>query len=371
MVLEKAACKTIRIFLIVFLFSIPKHSLAYDAGMLTENAKKNKNFCSVNYSHINRNTPFSTYIEMKGTDGARYTPNTFRLKNKLWSLNLEAIKTGQIKTLKAFVINLAETKSFTKIKPFKPLTFHGKKPSWLSSYPPFQEGQFEIGMMLHAMAQSYAILKPHLSGSEEKIIFDWADASIKEMNSKPQLKGSYDIKASMAAGLTTWGLVSGRKDALRKGKSIYKSVINATDSKGRIKVFINPNIFYGKELRYLHMTNGYLAIAAWALDKSGDRSIRSDIKKRGNLVDGINFTTLAILDDKFRYEISKQQIEVDEMRSQTSSTYWQSFAHLEYMSALGITETDLPALKYTDTIKKRRGGYYSGFHGGYTSCLLD
>ena len=140
MILDNVTYNAIRVFLLVFLISVPKPSMAYDSGLLKANAKKNKNFCTINYSHINRNTPFSTYIEMKGTDGASYTPNTFRLKNKLWTLNLEAIKTGQIKKLKGFVISLAEAKSFTKIKPFKPLTFHGKKPSWLSSYPPFQEG---------------------------------------------------------------------------------------------------------------------------------------------------------------------------------------------------------------------------------------
>lgn len=356
------------IFALVSATLSPAH--AYDASNMKETLERNITHCKVNQSHIKRDTPFSTQIEMTNTELSRLSPNTFRLKNKIWSLNLEAIKTGKVSRLKSFTLNLASTKSFTKIKPFKPETFHGQKPSWLATYPPFQEGQFELGMMLHVMAQSYAILEPHLSENEKRIFLDWGDAAIKELTSRPKLKGAYDIRASMAAGLTTWGLVSGRKDANRKGKALYNEVIRSTDTKGRVKKFIDPSIYYGKELRYLHMTNGFLAITAWALYRAGDGSILADIKRRGNLVDGINFSTLAVLDASFREGISPKQIEVDEMRSQTSSTYWQSFAYLEYMAALGLTEKDLPALRYTNQIKKRGGGYYSGFHGGYTSCLL-
>lgn len=323
-----------------------------------------------NSNWLGNQSQIRTYpaISISGTDLAFYKVNAEPAINHLYRMNARALRSGDTSALKAFFMGMVTQNHFTKLTPFVPKTWEGKTPAWLRDYGKYNaldEASFSASILLIAAAQSYGVLKPGLSAAEKKAINAWGKKIYR--NAKSKGSKASDAKAVRAAGFTTWGAVSGDSPIFSAGVSLFGSVVSGIGRDGRDKYFSKPT-YAGRELKYFHMTYGFLSVAAWAIEKNGGKAFRKT-RGGGSLIDGLNFhLEMSFYPDR-RTRISRQQ-EVrylKKSRAVTAST----LSFIEFVRDAGITNGEMPLLDKALGYRNRGGnGFYSGYYGGYSTCIV-
>lgn len=305
-------------------------------------------------------------IAVSGTDLAFYKTNTEPTINLLYRMNVEVVRSGNPKKLKAFFMGMVSNNHFTKLSRFVPQTWEGTKPSWLKDYAKYNsydEGAFSGAVLLLAAAQSYGILKPHLSAKEQKAAKTWAKKLASVVKSKGS-KGS-DAKAVRAAAFTSWGAVAGDKSLYGSGVSLFKSVVGGISKSGSEKYFMAKK-FSGKELTYHNMTYGFLTVAAWAIENQGGKGFLYKRGGGGTLIDGLNFLLTQTYYPQKRTKISKkQQLKyVGKTHGVTASV----LSYFEFARSAGYSTQYIPLIN--KALSGRNSGFFSGYYGGYSTCLV-
>lgn len=347
-------------------------STSFDSVQMTSNAKKNTSYCNVGSwktSWLGPQSEAKSYAEisLSGTDLAHYRANVEQTTNLLYRMNVAATRSDQIAPLKEFMLSMAEQSHFTKLQPFRPTTWNGKKPSWLSSYNPYNEPVFYGAILLIAAAQSYAILEPHLTAQEQNLLKAWGEKIYDALSSAEDDKKGVDRMAAKAAGFTSWGLVTGNTQIFEAGQQLFHSTVETDINPNGSSRFFTRGKNKGLELKYMNMTYGFLSVAASALEAKDQQGFGYN-KGDGSLVDGLNYLISMSLDPSLRQDISQNQKYlkwVEKPRHVTAG----SWAFLEYATYSPTAVGGIP--KLNEALSYRKGkGFFSGYYGGYTSCLI-
>ena len=122
----------------------------------------------------------------------------------------------------------------------------------------------------------------------------------------------------------------------------------------------------GTELKYYHQTVGFMLASAWIIEKNGGKGVTLRAGG-GTVVDALNyFLTNAYFPDK-RQDMTKKQRQTEFLK-RSRDNFW-SMGYLEYARDSGISRSQSPLL-YRALVKRGASGFFAGFHGGYTSCIL-
>ncbi|QIE47758.1 hypothetical protein G5B38_19240 (plasmid) [Pseudohalocynthiibacter aestuariivivens] len=344
------------------------------AEVISANARQNRKFCNTHWDGgwLGPISSVRSYpaIKISGSDLAGYQSNADPVINLLHYFNVNAALNGKIEPLKGFVLQMAQHRQFSKLSVYRPKTWHGKVPSWLSSYNGLAEPAYSAALLLVPISHSYVLLEPYLTSEEKKLIRQWGSAIYKmSKNANDGTSGkarAYDRKAAKAAGFVSWGAASGDRSAYRDGVSLFRSVVRHISRDGSDD-FFTVGGHEGYELKYLNMTYGHLSIAAGVMESVGDSGFGYR-QGGGSLADGLNFLITQSFSASARTSISPKQNELrfaSRSRQVTDSTW----SFLEFAERSAAAQTTIPGLKRALGVRGAKG-FYGGHHGGYTSCLF-
>ncbi len=351
---------------------VSAQNTSFTEAQMASNAKRNAKYCNLgswNSSWLGPQNKARSYavISLSGTDLSYYRANVEQATNLLYRMNVAAARSNQIAPLKKFLLSMASQSHFTKLKPFRPTTWNGKKPSWISSYNPYNEPAFYGAILLIAAAQSYAILEPYLTAPEQKLLMSWGGKVFKASSTARDSKKGVDRMAAKAAGFVSWGLVSGNAHIFKKGQQLFRRTVKADITRNGRSRFFTRGYQKGRELKYMNMTYGFLSVAALALEAKGQQGFGFN-KGKGSLVDGLNYLISRSLDSSKRQRISKNQTYLKWLQKPRHVTTG-SWAFLEYAARSPTAVKGIPMLNKALSYRKGQG-FFSGYYGGYTSCLI-
>lgn len=342
------------------------------AEFMSSKAKTKGRFCSVQWdSWLGPKSAVRSYptVQISGTDLAAYRSNTDPVINLLHSLNVAVARGGSPEKLKSFLLNMASNRHFTELSPYRPETWHGKVPSWMSSYNRLAEPAYAAAHLLIPAAQSYALLEPHMTTSETKLLRSWGSAVVKTSKNARDgsREGAFDRRAAKAAGFVSWGAASGDNSAYRSGVTLFRGVIGSIRADGSDSYFTVSG-HEGQELKYLNMTYGFLSIAAAVMESRGEAAFGYSRGNGGSLADGLDFLITQSFEPSRRTKISRKQNEV-RFASRPRHVTDASWAFMEFAAMSPTVRKDVSGWKRA--LNVRGGvGFYGGHHGGYTSCLF-
>lgn len=339
---------------------------------MASNAKKNAKYCGLgnwNSSWLGPQSKARSHavISLSGTDLAYYRSNVEQATNLLYRMNVAAARSNRIAPLKKFMLSMATQSHFTKLSPFRPTTWNGTKPSWISSYNPYNEPAFYGAILLIAASQSYAILEPHLTAQEKQILKSWGEKVFKASSTARDSKKGVDRMAAKAAGFTSWGLVTGNSRVFKRGQQHFRSIVKGDIRKNGSSRFFTQGHQKGVELKYMNMTYGFLSVAASALEAKGQQGFGYNSGK-GSLIDGLNYLITRSFDPSQRQDISGKQSYLKWLQKPHHVTVG-SWAFLEYAAHSSAAAKGVPLLSKALSYRKGQG-FFSGYYGGYTSCLI-
>lgn len=344
-----------------------------DASYITAKAQKMGRFCSVqwNSAWLGPKSAVRSYPEVviSGADLAGWISNTDPMINLLHSLNVEAARTGSVDKLKSLMLGMASQRHFTKLQQYRPKTWNGTVPSWMSSYNGLAEPAYAAALFLVPAAHSYAILEPHLTANEKNLLKAWGTAIYKTShNARDGSKGkANDRQAAKAAGFVSWGAATEDRAIFRSGVSWFKGVVRNIKRDGRDHHFAVADYMHGRELKYLNMTYGQLSIAAAVMESTGQTGFGYK-NGGGSLADGLNFLISRSFDPAARQKISKNQADV-RFASQPRHVSVSSWSFMEFAALSSVVRQNVPLWKQALNVRGGKG-FYGGHHGGYTSCLF-
>jgi len=155
-------------------------SNAFAAQNITNSANKNARYCNLGpwnsgWLGPKKQAQSQPAITLSGTDLSYYKANVEPVITTLYRLNVSAVREGQVAPLKSYLLSMASKAHFTKVQPWSPQTYYGKKSDWLARYNAFNEPAFYGAIFLIAAAQSFAILEAHLSPQERQLLSAWGE----------------------------------------------------------------------------------------------------------------------------------------------------------------------------------------------------
>ncbi len=381
MVFQKSMLSNLYFLIVTFLLLIGiSHREAHagsgimQAQTISATARKMGRFCKLdwNSSWLGAKSAVRSYptVSVVGSDLAKYRANTDPMIALLHHYNVAAARSGDVGRLKALMLDMASKGHFTKLTPFKPKTWYGKKPSWLSTYNGFAEPAYSAAVFLGAAAQSFAILEPHLSDGEKKLIKSWGFKIFKaSQNARDDSKkNALDRRSGKAAGFTSWGAATGDAAVYRAGVSHFKYVVSHIKKDGRDDFFTVKDHMDGRELKYLSFTYGHLSIAAAVMESRGETGFGYRRSGSGSLADGLNYLITRSFDPSTRKYIAKNQQDV-RFASKPRQLTVSSWAYMEFAARSSYVRQNVPGWKRALSVRGRQG-FYGGHHGGYTSCLF-
>nr|WP_309503467.1 alginate lyase family protein [uncultured Roseovarius sp.] len=344
-----------------------------NADSMSAKAKNMGRYCKPywNSSWLGPKSAVRSYptVRALGTDLAKYKDNTGPMVALLHQYNVTAARTGNVSQLKSVMLDMAAKGHFTKLTPFKPQTWYGKKLSWLASYNGYAEPAYSAAVFLSAAAQSYALIEPQLSSDEKKLLKSWGSRIYRaSQNARDDSKkNALDRRAGKAAGFTSWGAATGDQKIYRAGVAHFKSVVGHIRRDGRDDFFTEKDFMDGRELKYLSFTYGHLSVAAAIMESRGEAGF-SYRKSGGTLADGLNYVISRSFDPSLRKHIAKKQEDV-RFASNPRHLTVSSWAYMEFAARSVYVRQNVPGWKRA-LLVRGNGGFYGGNHGGYTSCLF-
>lgn len=349
----------------------------YDGETLVHNVAENGPlYCALQSGLVSQDDArvFDSQI-IEGEDLALYVANSEPFLNNMLALNVHSLLTGEYGDLRQRFLNLVESGGFTHLEPYRPRLWNGQRTDWIDWYARNQsmsEPTYAAAILLASMAQSFGILRNQLTNEEREAAIRWGNAIYRATNIRGiGLDNGPDRRAAFAAAYTTWGAVTGSRQIFDRGVQLFRQGVDGIRSDGSEGFFVGSGSHQGYELQYQNMTYAMLAVAAWAIEKTGEPAFSYSRLGGGSLVDGINF----------HLEQSFSPIHRVRMQRNQSNTYWLrsarnrsdlSFAFMEFVADSGLTTSALPLLEDALALRTRGhpDGFFGGHHGGYTSCLL-
>ena len=352
----------------------------YDASELAESVARNADaYCRLgswnSFLGPEQDAVVHESLRIDGDDLAKYLANADPYMNLLLRLNVTALQNSDFDELRDHFMDVIENDGFTRLEPYRPVTWHGERVDWIGWYGrnlAMAEPAYYAALLMSAMAQSYGILRDQLNDDERAAVRRWGEkihraSDLREIRSERWA----DRRAAAAAGYTIWGAAVGDRRIFDRGVALFREGVHSIRADGSESDFVGARDHQGTELRYQHMTYALLAMAAWAMEKTGEPGFTYARSGRGSLIDGINFHLEQSFNPDSRTRMQRDQID----------TFWThrarnltdlSLAFIEYVVDAGLTTEEVPLLD--DALRRRSAGFPQGFfgshHGGYSSCLF-
>ena len=352
----------------------------FDASAMAENVTRNgDDYCRLgnwdSFLGPAQDAVVHQSLRIEGEDLAFYLANAEPYMNRLLRLNVMALRDSDYDALRTRFMDVIDNDGFTRLERYRPTMWHGERVDWIGWYArnmSMAEPAYYAALLMTVMAQSYGILRDHLSEEERAAARAWGErihraSDLREVRSERWA----DRRAAKAAGYTMWGAAVGDRRIFDRGVALFREGVHNIRADGSESDFVGPSAHRGTELRYQHMTYALLSMAAWAMEKTGEPAFDYARRGRGSLIDGINFHLEQSFDPESRRRMQRDQIDtfwVERARNLTDL----SLAFSEFLVDAGLTTDQIPLLD--DALTRRRFGSPQGFfgshHGGYASCLF-
>ena len=239
------------------------------------------------------------------------------------------------------------------------------KPEYRWGGNPYNEPMFEQAITLIPLSYAMEVLVEAYGWNDPGVqkIKSWGDQIYQAANSgRDDVSKGTDRQAGKAAAFAMWGTATGNVDAFRSGYKQFRIASNRTiSSDGSYRsTFIHG---VNQRLYYANLTYGFLVLAADALRKAGIEEALTWGNEGASVSNGASWLMATAAQWK------KQGRGDTSFFTGGKSAGSRSLGWVEVLLA-AIPESPQAKIVAEHYVRRKYGGVFSAYYGGFTTCLF-
>ena len=262
----------------------------------------------------------------------------------------------EVDLIRSELTKIAESGALLKIKPY-----------YLNGGDPDNEPIFEQAVTLIPLSYAMEVLVEAYGWNDPGVqkIKSWGDQIYQAANSgRDDVSKGTDRRAGKAAAFAMWGTATGNVDAFRSGYKKFRIASNrAISSDGSFRSTSIHGVSTNLRLYYANLTYGFLVLAADALRKAGIEEALTWGNEGASVSNGASWLMATAAQWK------KQGRGDTSFFTGGKSAGSRSLGWVEVLLA-AIPESPQAKIVAEHYSRRRWGGVFSAYHGGFTTCLF-